>query len=106
VLVSAGLGATYVLVRTFEQLTEAFVVGFFPFYMLAVGAVYVYRRRGEPRPFAVPGYPVTPAIFLAGATALIVGAASHADATAVGTFAIVLAGLPLGRFLRPRAAAV
>ena len=101
VLVSAGLGATYVLIRTFEQLTEAFVVGFFPFYMMAVGAVYVYRRRGEARPFSVPGYPVTPAIFLAGASALIVGAVSHADATTLATLAVVVLGLPLGRFLRP-----
>ena len=97
VLVSAGLGIAYVLFRSFEQLTEAFVVGFFPFYMLAVGAVYVYRRRGEPRPFAVPGYPVTPAVFLVGATALMVGAIAGADPTALLALGVVAVGLPMRR---------
>jgi len=72
-------------------------VGFFPFYMLAVGAVYVYRRRGEPRPFAVPGYPVTPAVFLAGATALMVGAIAGADPTALLALGVVAVGLPMRR---------
>ena len=36
VLVATALGAGYVLFRSFEQLTDAFVVGFFPFYVLAV----------------------------------------------------------------------
>jgi len=99
VLVSAGLGITYVLFRSFEQLTEAFVVGFFPFYMLAVGAVYVYRRRGEPRPFAVPGYPVTPAVFLAGATALMIGAIAGADPTALVALGVVAIGVTLRRFV-------
>jgi len=100
VLVSAGLGIAYVLVRTFEQLTEAFVVGFFPFYMLAVGAVFIYRRRGEPRPFSVPGYPVTPLIFLAGATALLVGAVAKADPTALAALGVIVLGLPLQRVFR------
>lgn len=102
VLVSAGLGVAYVLFRSFEQLTEAFVVGFFPFYMLAVGAVYVYRRRGEPRPFAVPGYPVTPAVFLVGATALMIGAVAGADPTALLALVVVAVGLPVRRLISTR----
>jgi amino acid transporter len=107
VIVSALLGISYVLIRSFEQLTEAFVVGFFPFYMLVVAAVYVLRRRepDQPRPFRVPGYPVVPALFLAGATALLVGAVQGADRVALFALGVVALGLPVqavSRALRRR----
>ena len=102
VLVSAGLGMAYVFLRSFEQLTEAFVVGFFPFYMLAVAAVYIYRRRGEPRPFATPGYPVTPAIFLLGAFGLIVGAITHISTTVLLALGVAASGLLVRPFFRGR----
>jgi amino acid transporter len=97
VIVSALLGISYVLVRSFEQLTEAFVVGFFPFYMLVVAAVYVLRRREpeRPRPFRVPGYPVVPALFLVGAAALLVGAVQGADRTALFALGVVALGIPV-----------
>ena len=96
VLVSGVLGLAYVSSRTFEQLTDAFVYGFFPFYMLAVIAVFVLRRR-EPalaRPFRVPGYPVVPVVFLAGGACLLWGATGDVSQTAIFAFAIVLAGIP------------
>ena len=46
VVVAALLGAGYVLVRSFEQLTEAFVVGYFPFYVLAVLPAGISGDRG------------------------------------------------------------
>jgi APA family basic amino acid/polyamine antiporter len=97
VLVSAALGACYVCFRSYEQLTDGFVVGYFPFYMLGVAAVWVLRRR-EPelaRPFLVPGYPWVPIVFLVGAAALLVGAVADADRTAPLAFAILLLGLPV-----------
>lgn len=96
VVVCAGVGGAYVTVRTFEQLTDAFVAGFFPFYMLAVVAVFVLRRREPdlPRPFRVPGYPVAPVVFLLGATALLAGAVLDADRTALHALAVMLAGVP------------
>ncbi len=97
VLVSAAMGAIYVLFRSFEQLTDAFVVGYFPFYALAVGSVFVLRRR-EPdlvRPFRVPLYPLVPLVFLAGAVMLMIGALSDADRTAFFALGMLLLGLPV-----------
>jgi basic amino acid/polyamine antiporter, APA family len=97
VIVAGVLGVSYVTVRSFEQLTDAFVVGFFPFYALAVGAVFVLRRR-EPhaeRPFRVPGYPWIPIMFLLGAFVLMFGALADADPTALSALAVVLAGFPV-----------
>jgi APA family basic amino acid/polyamine antiporter len=97
IIVGTLLAAVYVEWRSFEQLTGAFVVGVMPFYMLAVSAVYVLRAKEPdlPRPFRVPGYPITPAIFLAGACALLSGALAELNTTALWAFGAVLAGLPV-----------
>ena len=74
VLVTSALGVLYVASRRFEELTDGFVVGYFPFYALAIVALFVLRKR-EPelsRSFRTPL--VLPIIFLAGA-ALVLGGA-------------------------------
>ena len=60
------LGLVGVATRTFEQLAEIFVLGNWPFYALAVGAVFlVPRRRPELAPLCRAwGYPVLPFAFL------------------------------------------
>ena len=69
-IVLAGcLGALFVLVRKFTELADQFIIGIWPFYALAVAAVFVLRRRvpavaGRYRTW---GYPVVPALFLLGA---------------------------------------
>jgi len=80
VALAAALGGVYVASRTFEELTDGFVVGYFPFYGLAVAAVFVLRRRAPSleRPFRVPGYPVVPGLFVAAAAAIVVGAVARA----------------------------
>ena len=57
------------LVRKFTELADQFIIGIWPFYALAVAAVFVLRRRvpavaGRYRTW---GYPVVPALFLLGA---------------------------------------
>jgi APA family basic amino acid/polyamine antiporter len=97
VVVCAVLGCAYVLLRSFEQLTDAFVVGYFPFYMLAVAAVYRLRQT-EPaleRPFRVPLYPAVPAVFLLGAAALMYGALADVDKNAAVAAGVLLCGLPV-----------
>src|SRR6516225_2759960 len=41
---TAGLGAIFVMIRSFEQLADAFVLGIWPFYAAGTAAVYVLRR--------------------------------------------------------------
>ena len=53
---------------SFERILLYSGVGLAIFSMLTVSAVYVLRRRRPdlPRPFRTPGYPIVPAIYLAG----------------------------------------
>ena len=62
---AAALGVAWVLLRTFEQLADAFVTAIIPFYALGVASIFVLRRRADYAPsFRVPGYPVVPALFV------------------------------------------
>lgn len=77
---AAGLAIVFVMVRTFEQLSDTFVLGIWPFYALGVAAVYRLRRKRPdlPRPYRTPGYPLTPALFIL-AVLLLVGNALVSD---------------------------
>lgn len=97
IALAAVLGVAFVLLRTFEQLADTFVLSIWPFYGLAVAGLYRLRRMRPdlPRPFKVPGYPVVPATFIA-AVAYLVGSALMSDPLWTGiTFGIVLAGVPV-----------
>jgi amino acid transporter len=75
VLLQTILGVAFVLMGTFEQLTDAFVTAIVPFYALAVAAIFVLRRRaGYSPPFRVPGYPVVPMLFILATIYLLVNA--------------------------------
>jgi len=94
---AAALGVAFVLTRTFEQLADTFVLSIWPFYGLAIAGLYRLRRQRPdlPRPYTVPGYPVLPAVFIAG-VAYLVGNALLTDPIWTGvTFAIVLTGVPV-----------
>lgn len=96
IALAALLGVAFVLTRTFEQLSDTFVLSIWPFYGLAVAGLYRLRRRTDvSRPYEVPGYPVLPAVFIAG-VAYLVGNALVTDPVWTSiTFAIVLAGIPV-----------
>jgi amino acid transporter len=97
ITLAAALGIVFVLTRSFEQLSDTFVLSIWPFYGIAVAGLYRLRRRRPDlaRPYTVPGYPVLPAIFIAG-VAYLVGNAIAADPLWTGvTFGIVLAGIPV-----------
>lgn len=66
VVLATVLGVVFISVRTFTELAEQFVIGIWPFYALAVAAVFVLRRRRPDleRPYRVRGYPWVPALFL------------------------------------------
>src|SRR5438046_8375523 len=73
VLVSATWAALLAASGTFEQLFTYVVFASWLFAALAAASVFVLRRRrpDAPRPFRVPGYPLTPALFIAPAVALV-----------------------------------
>jgi len=97
IVLTAFLGIGFVLLRTFEQLADQFVVAIFPFYALAAAAVFVLRRRRPdlPRPVRVLGYPVVPLLFVL-ASFLILGNALWAHPLETGfAFLIILLGVPV-----------
>jgi len=95
IVMTSALGIAFVLVRSFEQLADAFVLGIWPFYALAAASVFVLRRtRPElPRPVRTWGYPVVPLLFLLSA-ALILGNALLTDRNALIPFGVIAAGFP------------
>ncbi len=101
----AGLGVLFVLLGTFEQLADTFVTAIVPFYALAVGSVFVFRRRADYHPpFRVPGYPVVPAIFMV-ATVLLLGNAIVDPTSRWPTLAVlatILVGIPIYYLARAR----
>jgi basic amino acid/polyamine antiporter, APA family len=97
ITLAAALGVAFVLTRTFEQLADTFVLTIWPFYGLAVAGLYrLRRRRSDPsRSYSVPGYPLVPAIFIAGVIYLAASAIVGDPLWTGVTFAIVLAGIPV-----------
>ena len=92
------LAVVFVLVRSFEQLADAFVTAIVPFYALGVAAIFVVRRRpGYAPAFRVPGYPVVPLLFVLSSVYLLINALidpASRVATAI-TLGIVLLGIPV-----------
>ncbi len=72
---AAALGIAWVLLRTFEQLADAFVTAVIPFYALGVASIFILRRRPDYDPsFRVPFYPVVPGLFVIATVYILVNA--------------------------------
>ena len=86
----------YVLLNDFQQLADKFILGIWPFYALAVGAVFVLRRRRPdlPRPYRTWGYPVVPILFLLASVGMMVNALWTDPKNTGVTFGIILLGIP------------
>jgi basic amino acid/polyamine antiporter, APA family len=93
---ASGLGVIYVLLNDFQQLADKFILGIWPFYALAVGAVFVLRRTRPDlsRPYRTWGYPVVPILFLLGSIGMVVNALWTDPSNTGVTFGIILAGIP------------
>jgi amino acid transporter len=91
------LGVLYVLFNDFQQLADKFILGIWPFYALAVAAVFVLRRTRPdmPRPYRTWGYPVVPVLFLLASVAMVVNALWTDPVNTGITFGIILAGIPV-----------
>lgn len=98
IALTATLGATFVLLRSFEQLADAFVTAFLPFYFLAVASIFRLRGRADYQPsFRCPGYPVVPAVFMLAVLYLLGNAFVQESSRlqTIGVFAVVLTGVPV-----------
>ncbi|PYR51411.1 MAG: hypothetical protein DMF89_05705 [Acidobacteria bacterium] len=97
ILLTALLGVALVFSRSFEAMTSTFVIAIWPFYALAVGAVYRLRRLRPdlPRPYRTIGYPVVPGVFIAATVLFLVNALVSEPVSTGVTFALILAGLPI-----------
>ena len=98
ILLTALLGAIFVLLRSFEQLADAFVTAFLPFYFLAVASIFRLRGRPDYRPtFRCPGYPVVPLLFMASVLYLLGNAVVQESSrwSTLAVFGVCLAGVPL-----------
>jgi APA family basic amino acid/polyamine antiporter len=100
ILLATALGIAYVSLRTFEQLADAFILGIWPFYALAVGAVYVLRARRPdfPRPYRTVGYPIVPAIFLIASVGMLLNALISDPWLTLACFGVIVAGIPVFLF--------
>jgi APA family basic amino acid/polyamine antiporter len=79
---------------TFGQLVDYVTFGDWIFFGLCVAGLFVYRAREGPPTFRVPGYPVTPAIFVLAAGFVVASAiASNPRNAAIGAGLIAL-GVP------------
>lgn len=81
---------------TFEQLLTYVVFSGWIFYGLGALSIFVFRRRepDAPRPFRVPGYPVTPILFVAAAAAIVLNTLFTQPGRALVGFLVVLTGVP------------
>lgn len=111
---AAALAIVFVMVRSFEQLADMFVLAIWPFYAGGVAAIYVLRRKQPhlPRPYRTLGYPLTPALFILAALFLLGNAlvddfgfirnllggtaslAHYSGSGALPAFLMILAGIP------------
>lgn len=82
---------------SFEQLFTYVVFVGWIFYALGGLAIFVYRRRapGAVRPFRVPGYPITPLLFVAAALAVVVNTVITQPRRAALGLIVTVVGAPV-----------
>lgn len=97
ILLTAVLGMVFVLVRSFSQLADQFVIGIWPFYALAVAAIYVLRRRRPDayRPYRTWGYPLVPAVFLIASLFLLGNYFVSQPIDSAVDIGVLLSGIPV-----------
>ncbi len=96
VIASSAWACVLALTGTFEQLLTYVVFVGWVFYGLGAASIFWYRRNQprRERPYRVPGYPVTPVVFVAAALAIVVNTLVAQPVQSVLGLAIVAAGTP------------
>lgn len=94
VAIQAALATVLVLVGSFQQIISYFIFVTVVFLALTVSGVFVLRRR-ERDAIHVPGYPLTPLLFLSLVAVLLVLLARHDPLQAALGVGIVALGAPV-----------
>jgi amino acid transporter len=104
ILLAGLLGMALVLSRSFESLTDTFVLAIWPFYALGVAAIYRLRRRRPDldRPYRAVGYPFIPAVFVISVIAFVINALAHEPVSTGITILLILSGAPVYWFTLAR----
>ena len=81
---------------TYSQLLDFIIFAELLFFVLTVAGVYVLRRKrpDHPRPYRTWGYPYTPALYIAGCTAILVGLLIYRPSYTWPGLVLVLLGWP------------
>ena len=98
IALTAALGIVFVLLRTFEQLADAFVTAIVPFYALGVASIFVLRKReGYDPPYRAPFFPVIPTLFVLATIYLLVNAIIDPGSRnpTLAVLGIVVVGIPV-----------
>lgn len=106
-VIAGGLWSTVLAITgTFEQLLTYVVFIGWIFYALAAASIFVYRKRipDAVRPYRVPGYPLTPLVFIIAAAALVLNTIVTQPARAGIGLGIVIIGVPAYLIWRHRSA--
>ena len=106
IIAGSAWAALLAVSGTFEQLLTYVVFSGWIFYGAGAMSIFVYRRRAPdaPRPFRVPGYPVTPALFVLASAAIVLNTLVSQPGRALVGLAVVLAGVPAYLIWRRRLA--
>ncbi len=107
IIAGSAWAAVLAISGTFEQLYTYVVLSSWIFFVLGAAALFVYRRRrpDAPRPFRTPGYPVTPALFILAAAAVVVNTLAAKPTQGAIELAILATGVPAYFIWRRRNAA-
>lgn len=93
IIVSSVWAMVLAATGTFEQLLTYVIFTGWIFYALGAASIFVFRRRrpDAPRPFRVPGYPLTPALFVLASAAIVLNTlVSQPRRAAVGLLIVAL----------------
>ncbi|HKP88262.1 MAG TPA: amino acid permease [Blastocatellia bacterium] len=100
IALQALLASLLVAIGTFNQIVAYFVFVTVAFVALTVAAIFRLRRKPRPdESYRTPGYPVTPAIFLALVGVLLFLLAANNPKQAFSGVAVVALGVPVYHFV-------
>jgi len=89
--------ATGVYGNLYSNLLEYVISAALIFYILTIGGVFLLRRRlpDVERPYRAFGYPIVPALYIAGAVVILVLLFLYRASTTIPGLVIVLLGVPV-----------